>query len=166
MAEEIKKKRVMTRVGDIFCVEFQDRKLYLQFIALDMSELNSTTIRVFKKEYPLDYVFCAEEVVKGDVAFYVHTSLQPGLKQGLWTKVGKSNDVGDLSGILFRRTSDFSPQRLKSYRWWVGGINQEYTMIGELTEEYERITNYGGVWPPSLVVETIKLRRYPYSRPY
>ena len=166
MAEEIKKKRVMTRIGDIFCVEFEDRKVYFQFIAVDMSELNSITIRVFKKEYPLDYVFDAEDIVKGDVSFYAHTCLQPGLKQGLWTKVGKSKNVGDLSKVLFRTTSAWSPQNLKSYRWWVGGINGEYTMIGELTDEYRKTTHMGWVVPPIDIVKKIEFGEYQGVLPY
>ena len=124
--EEKKKKRVVTRIGDIFCIEYATWKAYFQFIAVDHAELSSPTIRVFKKRYPLDYEFNAEEVVSGEVMYYAHTMLQTGLKQNAWTKVGKSKDIGDLSHILFRRTQPLpNPlESLKSYWWSVGGINQ------------------------------------------
>ena len=109
-------KRIVTRVGDIFCVELKEQKVYLQFIAIDTSYLNSVAIRVFKRKYPLDYVFNADEVVNDEVMFYAHTLIQPGLKQGIWSKVGKSKDVGDLEKVLFRTTSDWTAERLKSYR--------------------------------------------------
>lgn len=159
-------KRIVTRVGDIFCVELKEQKVYLQFIAIDTSELNSSAIRVFKRKYSLDYVFDADEVVNDEVMFYAHTFLQPGLKQGIWTKVGKSKEVGDLENVLFRRTSDWTPQCLKSYRWWVGGINKDYIMVGELTEEYKNKTHMGWVVPPTDIVEKIEFGEYQGLIPY
>ena len=55
----------------------------------------------------------------------------------------KSKDLGDLEHVLFRTTSDWSPQRLKSYRWWIGGINKEYEMIGELNMNIRKKQ----IWP-------------------
>ena len=65
--ENIKQKRIITRVGDIFCIELKKQKVFFQFIAVDCSELNSATIRVFQKKYSQDYVFDADEVVKAYV---------------------------------------------------------------------------------------------------
>ena len=166
--EEKKKKRVVTRIGDIFCIEYATWKAYFQFIAVDHSELSSTTIRVFKKRYPLDYEFNAEEVVSGEVMYYAHTQLQSGLKLNAWTKVGKSKDIGDLSHILFRRTQPLpNPLKsLKSYWWSVGGINQEYEMIGELTEEYKNKSHMGWVVPPIDIIEKTELGEYQGAIPY
>ena len=161
-----KPKRVMTHVGDIFCIENNKHNYFMQFIAIDTSELNSATIRVFKRKYPLDYVFNADEVVNDEVMFYAHTCLQPGLKQGIWTKIGKSENVGDLENVLFRRTSDWTPEHLKSYRWWIGGINKDYIMVGELTEEYKRKTHMGWVVPPNDIVEKIEYGEYKGVLPY
>ena len=158
--ENIKQKRIITRVGDIFCIELKKQKVFFQFIAVDSSELNSATIRVFQKKYSQDYVFDAEEVINDEVMFYAHTCLKQGLKQGIWTKVGKSKEVGDLENVLFRRTSDWTPQCLKSYRWWVGGINKDYIMVGELTEEYKNKTHMGWVVPPTDIVEKIEFGEY------
>ena len=159
-------KRIVTRVGDIFCIELKKQKVFFQFIAVDSSELNSATIRVFQKKYSQDYVFDAEEVINDEVMFYAHTCLQPGLKQGIWTKVGKSKEVGDLENVSFRRTSDWTPQCLKSYRWWVGGINKDYIMVGELTEEYKNKTHIGWVVPPTDIVEKIEFGEYQGLIPY
>ena len=68
--------------------------------------------------------------------------------------------MGDLENVLFRRTSDWTPQCLKSYRWWIGGINKEYIMVGELTEEYKRKTHIGWVVPPTDIVEKIEFGEY------
>ncbi len=166
MINNIKNKRVVTRIGDIFCVELKNYKIYLQFIAVDASYLNSTTVRVFKKKYPLNYVFNADEVVNDEVDFYAHTYLQPGLKGGMWTKVGKHKDVGDLEHILFRTTSSWTPQCLKSYRWLVGGINKEYVEIGELTEEYKDKTYDAVVVPAIDIIEKVETGKYRGKQPY
>ena len=88
------------------------------------------------------------------------------MKQNFWTKVGKSKDLGDLEHVLFRTTSDWSPQHLKSYRWWVGGINKEYEMIGELTEEYKEKTHLGAVMCPNAIVKRIEAGEYQGVWPY
>ena len=164
--DNIKKKRVVTRVGDIFCVELKEYKFYLQFIAVDASYLNSTTVRVFKKKYPLSYIFNPNEVINDEVYFYAHTFLQPGLKGGVWIKAGKNKDIGDLKHILFRDTSSWTPQCPKSYKWRIGGINGEYTMIGELTEEYKNKTDDAVVVPPIDIVEKFKTGKYRGPQPY
>ena len=163
--KEIKKKRVVTRIGDIFCIEFDEYKVYLQFIAVDMSQLNSTTIRVFKTKYPLNFEFNAETIVKDEVDFYAHTFLQPGLKAGVWTKVGKNKDIGDLEHILFRNAGDWPMNKGKSYDWWICGINKEYIKIGELTEEYRSKSYEGIVVPPIDIIEKIKTGKFRGNRP-
>lgn len=54
-------KRIVTKIGDIFCVK-TDRGCiaYFQYIANDMTQLNSSVIRVFKKRYPIDNIFNVE----------------------------------------------------------------------------------------------------------
>lgn len=160
------RKRVMTRIGDIFCIELQEYKVYLQFIAVDASYLNSTTIRVFEKKYPLDYEFDPDEIVRGKVNFYAHTFLQPGLKTDVWTKVGKHKDIGDIDQVLFRTSSSWTAENPKSYRWRVGGINKEYVLIGELTDEYFKKTDDAVVVPPIDIVERILTGKYRGTQPY
>ena len=102
-----KKKRIITRIGDIFCIEIDNEyKCYFQYIAKDMSQLNSSVIRVFKRHYPMDYEYDEQEVLNDEVNFYAHTILRIGIDNGTWYKVGKSKEVGDLTKILFRFSSD------------------------------------------------------------
>lgn len=165
MEEQPKKKRVMTRIGDIFCVLQKDYKVYFQFIAIDSAMLGGPVIRVFSKKHPLDYEFCAEEVVKGEVWFYAHTVLQPGLKGGYWTKVGKSKELGEMDHILFRSTF-WDKDHLKSYRWWVAGISKKPVMIGELTEEYKEKTHFGAIFCPASIIHKILYGEYSGPQPY
>ena len=45
-------KRIITKIGDIFCVEVDnDYKCYFQYVANDMTVLNSSVIRVFAKVF-------------------------------------------------------------------------------------------------------------------
>lgn len=44
-----------TKIGDIFCVKLDNnRKKHLQYVASDLTQLNSDVIRVFKIVYPTD----------------------------------------------------------------------------------------------------------------
>lgn len=75
-------KRIASKIGDIFCVEIEsENKAYFQYIANDMTQLNSSVIRVFKKRYPMDYIFSIEDVVSDDVEFYAHTILKFGIQE-------------------------------------------------------------------------------------
>ncbi len=141
-----KKKRIITRIGDIFCIEIDNEyKCYFQYIAKDMSQLNSSVIRVFKRHYSMDYEYDEQEVLNDEVNFYAHTILRIGIDNGTWYKVGKSKEIGDTSKIMFRLSSDFGggPQPIKSYHWYVWKLNEEYIHIGELTEGYKDITDLG-----------------------
>ena len=42
-------KRVITKIGDVFCVKFDTSKKYLQYIGRDLTQLNSDIVRAFKK---------------------------------------------------------------------------------------------------------------------
>jgi len=141
-----KKKSIITRIGDIFCIEIDNEyKCYFQYIAKDMSQLNSSVIRVFKRHYSMDYEYDEQEVLNDEVNFYAHTILRIGIDNGTWYKVGKSKEIGDTSKIMFRLSSDFGggPQPIKSYHWYVWKLNEEYIHIGELTEGYKDITYLG-----------------------
>lgn len=49
-------KRIVTKMGDIFCVEIDNGyKRFFQYIINDIEALNSSVIRVFKTHYPLTF---------------------------------------------------------------------------------------------------------------
>ena len=50
-------KRVMNTIGSVYRMYLDDRrKVYLQYVAIDRSMLNSGVLRVFKKKYSQDDV--------------------------------------------------------------------------------------------------------------
>ena len=142
-----KKKRIITRIGDIFCIEIDNEyKCYFQYIAKDMSQLNSSVIRVFKRHYPMDYEYDEQEVLNDEVNFYAHTILRIGIDNGTWYKVGKSKELGDLTKILFKFSSDLGGGggvKRKSYHWYVWKLNEEYIHIGELTDDFKNKSDFG-----------------------
>ena len=82
-------KRVVTKIGNIFCVEVDSKnKRFFQYITTDMSVLNSSVIRVFKKTYPIDWKPDMDVIVDDEVDFYAHTVLSVGIRNNTWYKVG------------------------------------------------------------------------------
>jgi hypothetical protein len=152
-------KRIVTKIGDIFCVEVDnDYKCFFQYIANDMTVLNSSVIRVFLKHYPMDYVPVFDDIVKDEVYFYAHTILRFGILYNAWYKAGKHPDVGNPNEIMFRWTYDVGPIK-KSYEWHFWKINQEPQFIGEMREEY---VNYdlGIVFTYDDIVSKIKTGKF------
>lgn len=155
-------KRIVTKIGNIFCVEMDDKhKRFFQYVANDLSQLNSSVIRVFKRKYPMDYVPDMDEIVNDEVDFYAHTVLSAGIRANTWYKVGKHKDVGDTEHIMFRLYSEGNISHLtKSYRWYVWYINKEFVRIGEMTDEYRHL-DIGHVYPYSYIKARIETGKYP-----
>ena len=134
-------KRIVTKIGDVFCVEVDNEyKCFFQYVANDMTVLNSSVIRVFKEHYPIDYKPNLDEIVRGNVHFYAHTILRFGILYNAWYKVGKHPDLGYPEEITFRMYNDIGNwNRSKSYNWVIWKINQKQEFIGEMREKYASI---------------------------
>ena len=153
--------RIVTRKGDIFCVEIDNKfKAYFQYITTDMTQLNSTVIRVFKKHYPMDYVPDFDEIVRDDIHFYAHTVLRPGLNEGAWYKVGTNKEVGDVDNIMFSLFRDVNfAHKKKSYSWYIWRINQKTEFIGEMKKEYKSYDR-GWIYSYLNIVEKIRTGKF------
>lgn len=164
---ETKRKRIVTKIGDIFCVPLNgNRKRYFQYIANDLHQLNSSTIRVFKSDFPLDSNPSMNEIVADEVEFYSHTVLKFGIQDGLWQKVGKSSDVGRLDSIIFSSYQEWFPDDTPVgwYIWHLGDVDAHY--IGKKLGDYSSISEYGSVFPASWVVDRIKYGQWQCKMPY
>ena len=154
-------KRIITKIGDIFSVTMDNGNLrFFQYITNDWTILNSSVIRVFKKEYPKEYVLNPEEVVADNVDFYAHTVLKWGITDGAWQKVGKCQDVGDTENIMFRMYRSDAPDH-KDRIWQAWYINKEWDIIGKLTEEYREKSDLGLVFSNKNIVERIRHGKMP-----
>ena len=157
-------KRIVTKVGDVFCVEIDNEyKRYFQYIVSDMTQLNSSVIRAFKKHYPMDYIANPEEIVQDEVDFYAHTVLRAGIVYEAWYKVGKSNNVGDYSHVVFRVDGNLDRVEV-SYNWYVWHINKPEKKVGKLPSKYYD-AELGSVKPYNEIVSRLKLGHYTYLSP-
>lgn len=144
-------------VGDVFEIDLgNNSKGYLQYIADDMTQLNSTVIRVFKKRYPTKIVPLIGEIVSDDVEFYAHiTDIKWGEKKGVWKKIGKSQDVGDVKKVFFRLSHDdfiittYSPNPVSKnwYIWRLGEDTKDVSLGNKLLPQ----SDIGMIiWPDSV----------------
>jgi hypothetical protein len=155
-------KRVVTKIGNIFCVEIDNEyKCFFQYIANDMTELNSSVIRVFKKHYSMDYIPNMDEIVQDEVYFYAHGILSRGIRTESWYKVGKNADVGDVDNIVFRATEDFLSISFcrKSSKWYIWHIGGPTSDIGRLTKETRKI-DLGYIWNYANIIAKIKTGKF------
>lgn len=152
-------KRTVIRIGDIFVVRLEDCQKYFQYVADDMTMLNSRVIRVFKEAYPLGSLPDLESVVKGEIDFYAHTSVKLGIKMELWEKVGKAQ-VSGVIDVIFRDSKDYGENNVAiSERWYVWRINEDFQYVGKLREE-NRSAEIGLVEAPKGIVHRIRTGEY------
>ena len=158
----MERKRIVTRKGDVFCVEVDNKyKVYFQYIGNDIEQLNSSVIRVFKKHYGMEDMPSMEEIVQNEIYFHAHTVLKFGIECGAWYKVGKNADVGSEKDVHFRMFNELNYSEMtKSYNWYIWTMNSPYEFIGEMKEKY---LNYdmGFVYPYIEIDERIKKGKYP-----
>src|SRR5688572_3117118 len=99
--------RKTTNIGDVFSVNIDDScRKFFQYVASDLTQLNSDVIRVFEKKFSIDETPKVSEIVNGTIAFYAHCVTKLGAKLGLWEKIENTSEVGNLN-FLFRGTDDY-----------------------------------------------------------
>ena len=163
--------RVYTKIGDVFSVQVDScNKKYFQFVAIDLLQLNSDVIRVFKKIYPNHKNPDISQIVNEEVSFYAHCVTKLGVKMKFWEKVGNIDEIGDPTCILFRDTNDYGsvvgeePVKV-SHNWYVWRINDEdFTKVGKLEGDNKKAF-VGIVINPVGIVEKMKGNRYPINYP-
>lgn len=168
-------KRIITKIGDVFCTEFDNgTKVFFQYIANDLEQLNSSVIRAFKTHYPIYKEIGIENIVKDDVDFYAHTVLRPGIEKNVWYRIGKSSNLetDKLKKIIFGQAQEIktiSPTEpiivdpVKN--WFIWHINQESVNIGILPENlYDKIEP-GSVMPYNQIITRMYRGYYTYTLP-
>lgn len=163
-------KRIITKIGNIFCVELDGgAKAYFQYIANDLSYLNSSVIRAFKTHYPLDSNPTMTQIVSDEVAFYAHTVLRAGIQFGVWYKVGKSSEIGEteLKKVIFAVASEYDIYNLEDMskkdpltNWYIWHINNNLINVGKLPKKYRDSVEPGVVFPYFEIVNRIKYGFY------
>ena len=171
--ETAKKKRIVTRIGNVFCAEINnEHKRFFQYVANDLEELNSSVIRVFKTRYPMDYKPVIEEIVKDEVEFYAHTILKFGIVFNVWYKVGTSKNIGEgYKDALFGDADEYmclSPHETIKVNpienWTVWRINEPPILHGRLKKEYMDKLNRGGVISYVDIINRLECGYFKYKR--
>lgn len=161
--------RVITKIGDIFYVMLENgNKVFFQYIANDLTQLNSDVIRVFKKEYLMTEKPDYDEVLSGEIDFHAHTMINIGVKLKLFHQSGKHKVIPDIKNILFRGSRDYGvktgdkPIKI-SNNWYTWRINDEkFTDVGKLDGENKN-AELGPVIPPYIIVERIQTGKFNFS---
>lgn len=156
-------KRKNTKIGDVFVVKFDNGcKKYFQLVALDLTQLNSDVIRVFKKEYSKNTHPDLFEIINDEADFYAHCVTSWGTKLSFWEKVGNMPEVGNID-ILFRSSSD-NPKTKISNNWWIWKVNEEQQYVGKLEGE-NRKAEIGSVIPADSIICRMKTGKYDFVYP-
>ncbi len=156
--------RVITKIGDVFMAQLDGNgKKYFQYIANDLTMLNSSVIRTFRKRYPADAKPDLQEVVADEVDFYAHVVIKWGIKMSLWEKAGKVPFSGKLD-VLFRDSQDYGSGLGTSYNWLIWKVNEEQKYVGKLGGEHQR-AEIGVVVAPVDIVERMRTGKYRYVHP-
>ena len=170
--ETIKKKRIVTRLGNVFCAEIDNEcKRFFQYVANDLEYLNSSVIRAFKTKYPMDYEPKIEEIVRDEVEFYAHTILKFGIESNAWHKIGTSKNIGEeykeaLFGDAHQYIYPTVYDMIKvnpSENWTVWRINEPPILQGKLSKEYINKINVGGVISYIDIINRLKFGYYKYK---
>lgn len=169
-------KRIVTKIGDIFCVEFNDNtKGYFQYIANDMTQLNSSVIRVFRTHYPINANVDIDSIINDDIDFYAHTVLRAGIQNGVWYKKGKSEEIGSdkIQDIIFLTAPPFEIDKkslkpimidyVKNLSLWI--INHERIKVETIPNNLKFAIYDGAVVSYVDILNRMYLGYYKYTCP-
>ncbi|ROS90045.1 hypothetical protein EEL34_05990 [Muribaculaceae bacterium Isolate-039 (Harlan)] len=171
-------KRIVTRIGDIFCVELGNGyKSYFQYMLKDCHYLGGAVIRAFKTNYPVEYEPKIEEIVKDEVAFHALTYLRAGIDENTWYKIGNSKEIGqeELKSFVFglpqeedttigyEKANELDANMEPYEHWYVGYAGCERKDIGKIPEFLKSIIECDGVLPYTCIVDRIRYGYYTWT---
>lgn len=143
-----------TKIGDVFEVKISDtEKKYMQYIASDLTCLNSDVVRGFMKTYNVDNKPSLEEIVSDEVDFYAHCDSRAGIKLEYWTLYGNSQNVGNVKDAIFRGTNDFGDKI--SHEWYIWHINEDFIHVNNDDPRLRR-SNNGPVYSAKRILLRVK----------
>jgi hypothetical protein len=156
---------IRIQVGDVFEIPLGDgMKCYMQYVGKDATQLYSEVIRVFKKKYAESECIKVEDVVLGEISFYIHVlSVKSGVDTGLWNRVGNNKS---LTGInpLFKSPNDIETKKIVE-RWHVWEINKPWKDVTSPSKLLEESFMGSIVFNCISVVEKIKTGSFSFHNP-
>jgi hypothetical protein len=156
--------RTRIRKGDLFAVPLEvNAKKYFQYVADDLTQLNSAVIRAFRTAYPIDVEPSLVEVAKDQAAFQAHLAITRGLKLKLWQKVGHASCPARID-LLFRDTNDFGNGVETSDNWFIWRIGEAFQHVGALEGDHRK-AEIGIVVTPKDIVDRMRTGKYNFVYP-
>lgn len=167
---DIKRRRIVTKVGDIFeTVSTKKGTRYLQLIAIDVNDLSSDAVAVYHNKGKMVKSF--EEIALLPIEFYSHTTTAQGVGDNLWRKIGNTK-VPSLGRFVYKyfrgereleseanmarydnRDSPLSPQKV-CWDVWTLGDKEKHRV--SLEEGLIIPAEHGGVLPASDIIYRIE----------
>ena len=162
-------KRIVQKIGDVYCVPMNNsEKKYFQYIADDMTMLNSRVIRAFKKAYPTDCNPELFEIINDEIDFYAHVVIKLGRGMNLWEKIGNTRDLGSVQPLFRVCDDDFIKvgEQMKeiSEKWRIWRVNELMKFVGKLEGEDQK-AEIGLVMDPLSIVERMQTGIYNMAYP-
>lgn len=166
------KKRYLSKLGDVYCVEIDNKyKSFFQYVANDISQLNSSVIRVFKTRYTIEDFPNIDDIINDDVIFYAHTIIQVGIINGVWYKVNKSNcQTNTKVNSIVWVTNDndqfyISPMILLNklfpfFNWSLWTISSYTLLCYRYLKWLSNKVEYGTILPTDQIIDRIKFGYY------
>jgi hypothetical protein len=135
-------------VGDVFAVPLDGESVgFFQYIARDLTQLNSHVVRVFKERRRTDDLGDVDGIVRGEVHFHAHVFLSVGIKLHFWSKMSRAG-VMEGQRVLFRDSTDYGRSKEKlSNNWFVWEVGGPHSAVGPLRGP-NRDAEIGIVVPP------------------
>lgn len=163
----------MSRKGEIYATESLTVPRYFQLVDYDATQLTSDVIAVFNSSEELDFNTknkkseSVDELMRGDIEFFAHTTVTAGVRRGLWRRVASGEPV-DYANALFKDVSypENGPPETESYEadsydeWVVWHVNGPRKKIGSKIGDYPT-AELGHIFPPEDIIYRIDHGRYP-----
>jgi len=163
-------KRYHKKLGDVFCIQFENQCRFVQYIGNDNLQLKGDVVRVFSGSYPNGTNVPLDDIVSRNIDFYCITYVANCVKFGNWIKYGNTMELGDLQKIHFRCAADYGNlkdgQPIKtSNNWYVWSLGDEVTQrIGPLSGVW-RDAHIGVLLPPNYINQRLKCGKYDFIYP-
>lgn len=124
--------RVYKRINDVYEVELPDCKKYFQFLQSDSALLGGDVIAIFNEKYDKHLSPDVGDIIKGSVEYCCHTTINLGVKEGLWKKYGNTPTNIELSNIYFRNYVD--EPCIKKRCWHIWQVNGAIHSFDEIPD--------------------------------
>jgi hypothetical protein len=113
----------------VFEIKVNGGKKYMQFIADDIQQLNSSVLRVFKSIHVYDLGYNPSLLKNDEEEFCMHvTDIKRGEKEGLWRKIANEKVFKSDVDVFFKGTFDMGNPEVKlSKKWYVWRLGEDHS---------------------------------------